>query len=531
MRLVLIVNERAIKRPEVDSSAASGQRPKGSLSVPPQAPKRPPPAPPRPAAPPPLTRVERDAPTVPGVDPLSQLACRTSLIEVDCPSLPLKAGVVVGEKYSLTGPVGVGGMGAVWAATHMALETPVAIKFMTSSGVVSSGSGEARKAEDAGLSRKRFEREAKAAAQLRMANVVQVLDYGVESTIPYLVMELLEGEDLGARLKRVGRLTPAQTAKILVPVAHALQRAHESGLIHRDLKPANIFLAREGDVEIPKILDFGLVRPLRGHDSEVGDATTEGTVVGTAHYASPEQALGRTDIDHRSDLWSLSVVAFRCVTGVLPFHAATLLETVVEICSNPVPRIRDLAPELPLEVDAFFERALHREPAGRFQSARELADALETFAQLPSVAASAGGRKRRPWLWFGAGGLVVGAGVLWSLLPAPDTSSATSEAPPSGVPEPQHSTPPAVAADVPAAQPAVTAAAAPTAASSEVVTSGAAHNELAASTDTKAATDDEAAPKPVASKKPAIKRRPVRAKKVVEKPAPAPSSRRRELGY
>jgi serine/threonine-protein kinase len=224
-----------------------------------------------------------------------------------------------------------------------------------------------------------------AAAQIRMANVVQVLDYGIDGALPYLVMELLEGEDLGARLAREGRLSLQALTQIFTPTARALQRAHDAGLVHRDLKPENIFLASEGDEVIPKILDFGVAKAICGERRRFGDSssgereagsTSEGTVVGSPYYMSPEQALGRTDIDHRSDLWALGVIAFRALTGRRPFNSDVLLEAVLEICSAPIPRATSIAPDLPPEVDRFFERALAREPSERFQSVKELVAAL-----------------------------------------------------------------------------------------------------------------------------------------------------------
>jgi len=317
---------------------------------------------------------------------------------------PLAEGIEIAGKYRLERLLREGGMGSVWVATHLALGTPVAIKFMAARlGHDAAGSSEPGVQE-----RARFEREAKTAAQIRMTNVVQVLDYGVDQGMPYLVMELLEGEDLGARLERVGRLSLADSARILTPIARALQRAHDAGLIHRDLKPENIFLATEGDQETPKILDFGVAKALRGDDRKLEDTTSEGTVVGTPYYLSPEQAVGRSDIDHRSDLWSLGVIAFRMVTGRRPFHSEVLLEAVVEICSAPIPTARSVAPDLPAAADDFFDRALAREPDRRFASAREMADAFSTLADT-----EIGAPARRRRVLALAGAVILGLGAIW----------------------------------------------------------------------------------------------------------------------
>jgi serine/threonine protein kinase len=369
------------------------------------------------------------------------------------PRKSLALGLVIAEKYRLERILRRGGMGSVWVATHLGLQSPVAIKFMASRLSPDDPSAGDESA------RARFEREASAAARLRMANIVQVLDYGVDNGIPYIVMELLEGEDLGARLDRVKRMSIADAAKVLTAVARALQRAHDMGLVHRDLKPENIFLAREGDDEVPKILDFGVAKAIQGGDQHADSSTSEGTVVGTPFYISPEQAVGRTDIDHRSDLWSLGVIAYRMLTGQRPFQSDLLLEVVVEICSAPIPKPTSIAPDLPPAVDTFIDRALAREPEQRFASARELAAA---FAELGEVGAARGGR--RPWLWIAVIAAVVialSALAAWwagrpSSGPALDPPSATPPAgtfagsPPSAVPS---SAPSAAVTATPSARP------------------------------------------------------------------------------
>jgi serine/threonine protein kinase/class 3 adenylate cyclase len=220
--------------------------------------------------------------------------------------------------------------------------------------------------------RHQFEQEAMSVAQLRNPHVVQIHDYGVDGDTPYIVMELLEGEDLETRLERQGRLAPALVSSLLNQVARALASAHACGIIHRDLKPANLFLARNEGEELVKVLDFGLARWEGG-----GTASDErpGRVLGTPRYMSPEQMRGDLRIDHRADLWSLAVVAYRALTGRFPFSADTLGDLSRSggaLAESP----SSLVPELGQGLDAFFARALEVDPSRRFQSARELAAAF-----------------------------------------------------------------------------------------------------------------------------------------------------------
>jgi eukaryotic-like serine/threonine-protein kinase len=288
--------------------------------------------------------------------------------------IAIQEGVVIAGKYRLERSLARGGMGAVWLGRHLELGTSVAVKFIDAVHAASESA------------RSRFKREAKAAAQLNTPHVVKVYDYGVEDGTPYLVMELLEGEDLGTRLKRAGRLSLAATATLLTPVCKALHRAHEIGLVHRDLKPANIFIARQDDDEVVKVLDFGIAKWTDADDT--GHATQPGSMLGSPLYMSPEQARSLKDLDHRSDLWSLGVVAFRAMTGRLPFEGASLPAVIMAICAEPIPLPSQFVPDLGPDVDGFFARALARDPAQRFQSAREFAVSLVALSGRSEVSGS-----------------------------------------------------------------------------------------------------------------------------------------------
>jgi serine/threonine protein kinase len=290
----------------------------------------------------------------------------------DLPSSANGRGALVAGKYEVIRLIGRGGMGSVWEGRHASLGTRVAIKFVDAEHA------------DNDEARSRFVTEARAAAAIQSKHAIQIFDHGVtDDGRPYMVMELLVGEPLDVRIERLGRLSLAETARILAQVCRALARAHEAGIIHRDLKPENIFLVRsvEDEDEIAKVLDFGIAKiriPFQG--SEPTSSTDTGAVIGTPYYMSPEQARGLRTIDHRTDLWSLGVIAYKCVTGVLPFEGQSVGDLLVKICTDPLPTPSAVASDVPAAFDAWFARALDREPAARFTSAAELADALATAA-------------------------------------------------------------------------------------------------------------------------------------------------------
>ena len=300
--------------------------------------------------------------------PGQSVATLGCLVAQDVPPPGLVAG-----KYRLTQLIGRGGMGSVWEGTHTTLGTQVAVKFIES---------EYAESPEA---RSRFESEARAAAKLRSKHVVEVYDHGVtEDGRPYIVMEYLRGEPLDKRLERVGRMAAKDTARMLLQVCRALSRAHAGGIVHRDLKPENVFLVwdEEDGADVAKVVDFGIAKFA---DNQLGNssATRTGSVLGTPYYMSPEQARGLRSVDHRSDLWSVGVIAYRCVVGVLPFDGEAVGDLLVKLCTAPLPIPSQMAPDLPPGFDAWFAKALSREPEGRFSSAAELAESLAAVCGLP----------------------------------------------------------------------------------------------------------------------------------------------------
>ncbi len=278
-----------------------------------------------------------------------------------------RPGLVVAGRYQLVSPLGQGAMGEVWSAVHTSLGTMMAVKL------VAARAGD----EESGA---RFSQEARAAASLKSRHVVGVFDHGSEGALHYLVMELLEGETLGERLTRLGRLAEPDAARIIQEMARGVGRAHQLGVVHRDLKPANVFLARSDDGEVAKILDFGIAKLASTHG---GFQTRSGESMGTPAYMSPEQVMG-TEVDHRSDLWQVAIVAFECLTGKLPYVASTTGELLSQIATRRLRAPTDLLPQLPRAVDIWFARATALDKNKRYDSAERLAEAFARSLGAPS---------------------------------------------------------------------------------------------------------------------------------------------------
>jgi serine/threonine protein kinase len=270
-------------------------------------------------------------------------------------------GSVLGERYRLIRPLARGGMGSVWRAEHLALNSEVAVKII-----------DPRVAEvDMGLPR--FLREARALATLHSPHIVQVIDFGAHGETAYLVMELLEGRTLGQRLKSGGKLSAGETCRILRDVCKAMSHAHDRGIVHRDLKPDNIFLCDASREHVVKVLDFGIAKAAEvGATSNID--TGAGGFLGTPSYMSPEQCRG-LKVDKRSDLWALGAIAYECLAGKRLFPGEVVGEIVLRICAEELPDFSELA-FLPPAFGAWLRRALARDPGERFQSAAQLFEAL-----------------------------------------------------------------------------------------------------------------------------------------------------------
>ncbi len=315
--------------------------------------------------------------------------------------MALEVGKVLGA-YRILTQIGAGGMGEVYKAWDAKLEREVALKVLP-----------AHLGQQAELL-ERFGQEARAVAALSHPNVLRIFDFGREDDIVFAVMELLEGETLRARLKG-GPLPPRRVAEWGAQIARGLAAAHAKGIIHRDLKLENLFLSKDG---LMKILDFGLAKRLPEGLGELAahPETLSGMVLGTVGYMSPEQARGEA-VDRRSDLFSLGAVLFEMVTGVGPFTRPTATETLAAILMDDPP---DLSrEEIPPNLGRVIHHCLEKRVEDRFQTALDVAFALENLSEAPGLRRPPfalprlPSRKRRgTFLWAGLL-LLVGAGVGW----------------------------------------------------------------------------------------------------------------------
>src|SRR5262247_1738857 len=270
-------------------------------------------------------------------------------------------GRTLDQKYYLESKLGVGGMGTVYRARRLLIGDMVAVKVLQPDQVANPQAVE------------RFRREAQTAARLKHPNVATVYDFDVSTEgLNYLVMELAEGESLRKVVERQGTLAETDAAEIIRQVCAALDEAHRQGVVHRDIKPENILVRTVPEGVQVKVLDFGIAA-LR--DVNAGRLTRTGYVVGTPHYMSPEHCLGE-ELDGRSDIYSLGVVLFEMLTGVVPFDSATTTAIVVKHVNDPPPPPRTLNPKISRAVESVALRALEKRRDARPQTAGEMAREL-----------------------------------------------------------------------------------------------------------------------------------------------------------
>ncbi|HEY0469138.1 MAG TPA: serine/threonine-protein kinase, partial [Polyangiaceae bacterium] len=290
----------------------------------------------------------------------------SSTLQVRTPNrAPYNVGDVIAGKYRLDALLGEGGMGTIWRGFNLQLEAPVALKLIRA------------ELDQASLAQ-RLKQEARAVAKLGHSAIVRVFDVAdTELGDPYIVMELLNGETLGSLLATETRLSAVRGVQLLLPVADALMAAHAKGIVHRDLKPDNIFISREGEELRPKLLDFGIAK-LADETGQAQQLTQAGAVLGSPGYMSPEQARGRDDVDHRTDIWSFCVVLYETLSGASPFTGQnynSLLRSIVE--DEPASLITLWAADPALW--EIVQRGLAKDVGQRFATMQELGSALAAW--------------------------------------------------------------------------------------------------------------------------------------------------------
>jgi serine/threonine protein kinase len=275
---------------------------------------------------------------------------------------------VVADRYRIVELIGRGGMGVVYRVEHTRIGKQMAMKLLH---------GEL--ARDKEVIR-RFRREAEAVSKLDHANTVQVFDFGRSEGMTYLIMELLSGKDLGTILAD-GPMPFARMARIALQVCGSVQQAHERGIVHRDLKPENIrILADRSDPDFVKVLDFGLAKLRESEEQARASITREGFLVGTPYYMAPEHIRG-DQVDARSDVYALGALMYKAVTGIPPFWATSPVAVLTKHLNDPIvpPSVRAPQRDLPKDADRIIVRALQKDPADRYQSMRELREALADY--------------------------------------------------------------------------------------------------------------------------------------------------------
>ena len=281
--------------------------------------------------------------------------------------MPLE-GRILDSKFRFTKLLGAGGMGAVWRAQNIRVRKAVAIKLMHPEFAGNPGILD------------RFRNEATAAGQIGSQHICDIFDFGASVLGPYIVLEMLNGRNFGELIQQYGRTDPGLAAIVMRQALEGLEAAHKVGIVHRDLKPENVFLHEPSPGRLlVKLMDFGISKFSQGgNDGKTG----VGVLMGTPEYMSPEQAEGAAGVDQRTDIWAMGAILYKALTGVEAFGGATMAATLVALSTKEPKPIESLAPNVPPELIAVVRKCLAKDPAGRYQSARELSDALAPFEQL-----------------------------------------------------------------------------------------------------------------------------------------------------
>jgi serine/threonine-protein kinase len=307
-----------------------------------------------------------------------------------------RIGQLIAGRYRLSQTLSEGSMGAVWLAKDLVLDLPVAVKLLN----------QATNPPDRTYLTDRLMREARATSTVRHPAIVRVLDYGITlSAGPYLVLEQLEGQSLGRRIRRAGAVAPERAVQVLLPIADALSAVHARNIVHRDVKPDNVFLSRDNHGRIqPKVIDFGLAKLVRTGSVQ---ALTGAGILGTPEYMPPEQVIDSTTVDQRADVWAFSVVLYEMLSGKVPFAGRSSAEILRSILDRDAPSLvetMNLSPSL-WEI---IERGLRKDPDERCRTMSEFGARLAEWLGGRGVYDDITGASLRTQ-WPGSGSFQVGS--------------------------------------------------------------------------------------------------------------------------
>lgn len=306
---------------------------------------------------------------------VSQRRSETSVLD--------RGGTVLAGRYRVRELLGVGAMGSVWLAEHIVLRRMVVVKFHE----------ESFAGANAKTARARFMRESRTLSAVRHRNVTELFEVGrTPAGEPYLILELLQGETLARRLTRERSMSVDDALHVAIEICRGLEAVHGAGVLHRDIKPENIFLHEcEGEL-VPKLLDFGLARPIEARER----LTWTGSAVGTPGYMAPEQARGSSDLDARTDLFSLGVTLYEMLSGELPFAGETMSDLLrAAVSEDPIPLVA-WRPDLAGPLAEAVQTALAHRPSDRFTDAREMRLALTAISRRTSQSERPRSRRALP---------------------------------------------------------------------------------------------------------------------------------------
>lgn len=339
-------------------------------------------------------------------------------------------GTVLNDRYTVTRKIGQGGMGAVYEATHNLIGKRVALKVLL----------DKHAQNDQVVAR--LKQEARLASSIGHQNIIDITDFGTTASgRTFVVMEYLEGESLGARIAKDGRLGSAEVLHIAKQVAGALAAAHLKGIVHRDIKPENIFIVSKEEGDFVKVVDFGISKSMSEQQDDEMRLTQTGMVLGTPLYMSPEQARGDDDLDHRIDIYALGVLLYESLTGEVPFQGKNYLSILTQVTSETPKSPCELVPDIDRDLESITLKAMAKDRDERYQSMEEFVADLEAL-QEPGLNTTSGRivaarwrrRKERSPIWTYAAGLALIMGIagasVWGVgaLMAADSVPASQDA-------------------------------------------------------------------------------------------------------